>query len=561
VIGAARHAMATTLRAYASVLRNRELRLVELAWTVMTLADLVQMVAITVLAYEAGGASAVGLAAVVRVLPSIVLAPLSGTAADRYPRERVMLVSALVATVGAALAAVSVAAEAPVGLVYALGALVGSCDGTMRPAQAALLPSLSPTPEDLTAANALATTVESVGIFAGPAIGALLLAMVGIDSTLAATVVLFAASAALIAGIHVPREPHTDSDRERPSAVDGLRRSALGGLSVLRRDGEARLVVSVFGAQTLVNGALNVFLLVVAVDLGLGADGVGVLLSAIGVGGVLGTFVSGGLGSGRRLAAGVSLGVLLWGLPIVVMGLWEATAPTLAVLVALGVGNTMADVAGVTLLQRIVPDEVLARVLGVLESVVIGTVGLGALVAAPLLDALGTEAALVATGAALAMVAVLSWRPLAGIEARLPSSLHEIELLRATVIFAPLDGVTLDRLAAQLEPVRLAAGETLFAQGARGDRFYLIASGEVEVLVDGRAVALERPGEGLGEIALLRDVPRTATVRAKSDSELYALGREPFLAAVNAHPASDAAARGLAASRLAQTRPGFPSLA
>ncbi len=559
MIGAARHAIATTLRAYGSVLRNRELRLVELAWIAMTLADFMQLVAITVFAYEAGGASAVGLAAVVRILPSVVVAPLAGTAADRYPRERVMLVSALVATTGAALAAVSVAAEAPAGLVYVLGALVGSCDGAVRPAQAALLPSLSPTPEVLTASNALSTTVESVGIFAGPAIGAVLLAVAGINATLAASVVLFAAGAALIAGVHAPRDAHTES--EQSASVEGLVRSMLGGLSVLRRDGQARLVVALFASQTLVNGALNVFLVVVAVDLGFGADGVGVLLSAIGVGGVLGALVSGGLGSERRLAAGVSLGILLWGLPIVVMGLSGATAPTLAVLVALGVGNTIADVAGVTLLQRIVPDEVLARVLGVLESVTIGAFGLGALLAPPLLDSLGTEAALVATGGALAMVAVLSWRPLAGIEARGPSPLREVELLRAMAIFAPLDGVTLDRLASQLEPVRLAPGETLFEQGTQGDRFYLIATGEVEVLVDGRPVALERPGEGLGEIALLRDVPRTATVRAKSESELYALGREPFLTALTAHPASDAAARGLAASRLAQTRPGFPSLA
>jgi MFS family permease len=561
VIGAARHAMAATLRAYGSVLRNRELRLVELGWTAMTLADFIQLVAITVFAYEAGGASAVGLAAVVRVLPSVVVAPLAGTAADRYPRERVMLVAALVATTGAALTTLSVAADAPAGLVYVLGALVGSCDGAVRPAQAALLPSLSPAPEDLTAANGLSTTVESVGIFAGPAIGALLLAVVGIDATLAITVVLFAAGAALIHGIHAPRDAHTDPDSGHAASVDGLVRSMLGGLSVLRRDGQARLVVLLFGSQTLVNGALNVFLVVVAVDLGLGADGVGVLLAATGVGGVLGALVSGGLGSGRRLAAGVSLGILLWGLPIVVMGLWAATAPTLAVLAALGVGNTITDVAGLTLLQRIVPDEVLARVLGVLESVIIGAFGLGALLAPPLLDGLGTEAALVATGAALATVAVLSWRPLAGIEARLPSSPREVELLRATTIFAPLDGVTLDRLASQLEPVRLAAGETLFEQGAQGDHFYLIATGEVEVLVDGRPVALERPGEVLGEIALLRDVPRTATVRARSESELYSLGREPFLAALTAHPASDAAARGLAASRLSQTRPGFPSLA
>lgn len=561
MIDAAGHAMATTLRSYASVLRNRQLRLVELAWTAITLADFVQLVAITVFAYEAGGASAVGLAAVVRVLPSVVLAPLAGTAADRYPRERVILVAAVVATIGAALTTASVAADAPAGLVYVLGAFVGSCDGAVRPAQAALLPSLSPTPEDLTAANALATTVESVGIFAGPAIGALLLAVVGIDATLAATVVLFAAGAALIAGVEAPRDAHADPHSVQSASVEGLMRSLLGGLSALRHDGQARLVVALFASQTLVNGALNVFLVVVAVDLGLGADGVGVLLAAIGVGGVLGAFVSGGLSSGRGLAAGVSLGIFLWGLPIVVMGLWGATAPTLAVLVALGVGNTIADVAGVTLLQRIVPDEVLARVLGVLESVAIGTFGLGALLAPPLLDALGTEAALAATGGALAMVAVLSWRPLAGIEARVPSSLREVDLLRATAIFAPLDGATLDRLASQLEPVRLAPGKTLFEQGDQGDRFYIIATGEVEVLVDGRPVALERPGEGLGEIALLRDVPRTATVRAKSESELYALRREPFLAALTAHPASDAAARGLAASRLAQTRPGFPSLA
>jgi len=561
VIDAARHAMAATWRAYRSVLRNRELRLVELAWTAITLADFVQLVAITVFAYEAGGASAVGLAAVVRILPSVVVAPLAGMAADRYPRERVILLSAVVATSGAALTAVTVAADAPAGLVYVMGALVGSCDGAVRPAQAALLPSLSPTPEDLTAANALATTVESVGIFAGPAIGALLLAVVGIEATLAATVVLFAAGAVLIAGVHAPRDAPMDPESERAPSVDGLMRSLLGGLSVLRRDGQARLVVALFGTQTLVNGALNVFLIVVAVDLGLGADGVGVLLSSIGVGGVLGAFVSGSLGSGRRLAAGVSLGILLWGLPIVVMGVWGATAPTLAVLVALGIGNTITDVAGVTLLQRIVPDDVLARVLGVLESVVIGTFGLGALLAPPLLDALGTEAALVATGAGLAMVALLSWRPLARIGAKLPSSRREVELLRKTAIFAPLDAATLDRLASQLEPVRVAAGETLFEQGAQGDRFYIVATGEVEVLVDGRPVALERPGEGLGEIALLRDVPRTATVRAKSESELYALRREPFLAVLTAHPASDAAARGLAASRLAQTRPGFPSLA
>ena len=225
MIDAARHAMATTWRAYRSVLRNRELRLVELAWTAITLADFVQLVAITVFAYEAGGASAVGLAAVVRVLPSVVVAPLAGTAADRYPRERVILVSAVVATTGAALTAVSVAADAPAGLVYVMGALVGSCDGAVRPAQAALLPSLSPTPEDLTAANALATTVESVGIFAGPAIGALLLAVVGIDATLAATVVLFAAGAALIAGVRAPRDAHTDQESERAPSDDGLMRS------------------------------------------------------------------------------------------------------------------------------------------------------------------------------------------------------------------------------------------------------------------------------------------------------------------------------------------------
>ena len=225
-----------------------------------------------------------------------------------------------------------------------------------------------------------------------------------------------------------------------------------------------------------------------------------------------------------------------------------------------GIGVTVVDVAAVTLLQRVVPDEVLARVFGVLQTVFVATIGLGA-IAAPLLVAwLGPRGALIATGALLPTLSVLLWTRLRKLDGVGMAPADALDLLQASPLFRPLPGPVIEELAAKLVVVTTSAGEQVIREGDAGDRFYLVGSGEVEVSSAGHPVATLGPGEYFGEIALLRDVPRTATVQAKSDARLYALERDEFLSAVTGHPESAEAADAVVASRLAGLRPGLGSV-
>jgi hypothetical protein len=233
--------------------------------------------------------------------------------------------------------------------------------------------------------------------------------------------------------------------------------------------------------------------------------------------------------------------------PFLVLGVWPNTAVALLMLGVLGIGNTLVDVSGLTLLQRNAPEAVRSRVFGVFESMVAGTIGLGAILAPLLVAVAGIRGALIVTGLFLPILAGLLWRRLVSLDAGDPAHL---ELLRSLPLFARLPPQSLERLARSLEPVHLAAGAVLFNAGDEGDRFYVIASGELSVdLATG--LKTEGPGRGLGEIALLRNVPRTATVRAVSDTELLALGRDEFLGAVTGHAPAHAAANEIVGERLA----------
>jgi hypothetical protein len=216
-----------------------------------------------------------------------------------------------------------------------------------------------------------------------------------------------------------------------------------------------------------------------------------------------------------------------------------------------GIGNTLVDVSGVTLLQRAVPDEVLGRVFGALQSILVLGLAAGALITPGLLALIGTRASLIVAGAALPVLALLLWRRLAVIDARTTVPVERIELLRANAIFAPLPAAAVEHLAAKLIPRTVAAGEVVFRQGEPGDLFYLVEDGRCEISVDGDKVADAWPGETFGEIALLRDIPRTATVTALEETKLLALERDEFIAAVTGHAPSREAADAVIGSRLA----------
>jgi MFS family permease len=484
------------------------------------------------------------------MLPAAVGAPFTAVLADRFPRRRVMLVADLLRSGALAGAAVAAFSDAPAVVVYVLVALVSLVATAFRPAQAALLPSLARTPDELTAANVTSSTVESVAAFAGPALGGAVVAATSVGAAFAVTAGTFLWSAFLLSGIRGEPRPAAERGREPiPAAI-------LGGFRVLAREGGLRLLVGLFAAQTLVYGALSVLLVVSALELlDLGESGLGYLYSALGVGGVVGALLSAALVGRRGLATAFGVGVVAWGVPIALVGVWPSAAPALVFLALVGAANTVVDVSGLTLLQRAVPDQVLARVFGVLETLVLVAVAVGSAVAPLLVSAFGIRGALVATGAFLPVATALAWSGLRRLD-EVAAPTAELELLRAQPLFAPLAAPTLENLAGDLVPVSVAAGEEVVRAGEPGDRFYVVAAGDLDVIVDGRPAGSLGPGDHFGEIALLRDVPRTATVRATTDARLYALARDDFLAAVTGHPASAEAADAVVTERLGHMRPG-----
>jgi MFS family permease len=304
-----------------------------------------------------------------------------------------------------------------------------------------------------------------------------------------------------------------------------------------------------------------VLIVVAALELlDLGESGVGFLNSAVGVGGLLGAVAAFALIGRQRLASDFGIGLVLWGIPIALIGVFPEPPIALILLGLVGVGNTVVDVAALTLLQRTVPDEVLTRVFGVVQSVFVGTIGLGAIVAPLAIEAVGIRWAMIVTGALLPLIAALLWRRITALDAEALAPTRELRLLRSIPLFKPLPATTIDQVASSLVSVSATPGTEIIRQGEPGDRFYVVASGEVDVSADGRHATTLGPGDYFGEIALLRDVPRTATVTAEDDVELYALDRDEFLSAVTGHPASAEAADAVVASRLAGLRPGMASI-
>ncbi len=536
------------LAPFHGVFVNPNLRRLELAWAGSITGEWGYAVALSVFAYHAGGATAVGLLMLVRMLSSAIVAPFSSILGDRHNRARVMIGTDVIRATALAGAGVAALAHAPAVVIYALAVLVAIVSTAFHPAQAALTPSLATTPEELTAANAVGSTFESVGTFAGPALAGLLLAVVSTGVVFILMAALFLWSAFFVMRIRTQPAPAPDPTAKHPPFLH----EAAAGIRTIVEEPNVRVIIGLYGCQTLVAGALRVFIVVMAFQLlDTGDAGVGFLNSATGIGGVLGAVATILIVSRSRLATDFGVGVVLWGLPIALIGIWPNQWLALIMLGVVGIANTIVDVAAFTLLQRAVPDEVLARVFGVLQSVLLGTIGLGSVLASAMVSVLGARTTLIAAGAFLPVAALVAYRRLLAIDRAVAGpSPERVRLLEANPIFAPLPLPTLERLGSRLVPVSVSAGATLFRQGDHGDRFYLVETGELEVSVDGGPPKVAGPGGSFGEIALLRDIPRTATVTARTDADLFALEREDFLGAVTGHAGSREAADAVVGSHL-----------
>jgi MFS family permease len=552
-VRALRERLRDTGRSFGRVFRNPNIRRIEGAWAASVMAHWSYGIALAVFAYRDGGAAAVGLIGLVRFLPSAIASPFAAVLSDRFRRERVIVTAELTRALLLGATTAVVVLDGPPALVYVLAGFVAVAYSAVRPAQAALLPSLATTPQELTAANVTSSTIESLGVFGGPAIGGILLAATSPDVVFGAAAGAFLLAALLVSRVHV------ESEQERREAREGMLAEFAAGFVTLAHEKGLRVLVLLLVSQTLVAGALNVLLVVSALELlDLGEEGVGFLNSAVGIGGLVGAVVAAAL-IGRRLTSNFLIGILLWGIPIGLIGVFPEPVPALFFLALVGLGNTLVDVSAFTLLQRAVPDDVLARVFGAVQGLWVATIGVGAIVTPLLIAAVGVRGALMITGAFLPILAGLFRGRLSQLD-EVPVPERELALLHGIDLFAPLPAPTLESLARALIPVRLKAGDELFRQGDIGDRYYIVADGVVEILVDGQVVRDTGPGGYFGEIALLRDIPRTATVRAKNDVELLALDRDDFIAAVTGHAASAEAADSVIAARLGSLRPGLASV-
>jgi hypothetical protein len=289
---------------------------------------------------------------------------------------------------------------------------------------------------------------------------------------------------------------------------------------------------------------------------GMSPSGPGLLTGALGLGALMGSAATITLIGRKRLSTAISVGALATGLPLALITLVPAYPQAILLLMASGMARAFVDVGGRTLLQRAVKDEVLARVFGLQESAAMLGLSIGSALAPLLVFWLGGRRAFLAAGAFLPAMAIFAWRQL-NLADRLATAPDpaRVALLRATSIFHPLAQPVIERLSRNLIPVVPSAGELVIRQGDAGDRFYLIEEGTVRVSIDDRHVADLGAGNFFGEIALLRNAPRNATVTASGRVRLLALERTEFLDAVTgSHAAAEAAGRAVDL-RLASTEP------
>jgi MFS family permease len=520
--------------AFASNAANSNLRRAQLSFLGAWTAEWAFTVALGIVAYEAGGATAVGLVGLLRMAPSAVIAPLATPLADRGRRERVLVLVSTIRGVATGAAGIVVAQNGPVVVVYVLAAISTIAATLFRPVHSALLPSLCRTGHELASANVVRGMLDSIATLVGPLLAAVLLAYADVAIVFAVASAASLAAAAVLLGMRYDAPPRPAAPRRANLLAD-----VAEGIHAIVRDRDLALFTGLGMAQTFTRGALTVFTVVVALDLlRIGEPGVGTLTAAVGAGAVIGSLIASLLVGSRRLAQWFGIGVALWGLPIALIPLFPRQATALTLLACVGIGNALVDVGLFTLMARLAPDEVLARVFGLFESLISLAVGLGALVASLLIEFTSVPAALVIVGAICPSLVVVAWRRLRHLDRYIGELDKEIGLLHGVPVFLPLPLPAIEQLARGLEPVHVPAGRPVFRQGDPADRFYVIEAGSAEVVGDGRLITTLGPGDGFGEIALLRRVPRTAMVRAATDLQLQALTCDRFLPVVTGFPPS-----------------------
>jgi MFS family permease len=499
-----------------------------------------------VFAYNRGGTAVAGLVAVAQLAPAAVVAPVAASLADRRSPVVMLAGGYLAQVAGMAGTAAAIGAGAPLAA-YAAAVVAATAVTATRPAQSALIPSLAATPDQLTAANVVAGWLEAAGAAAAGLLVGVLISLAGVGSVFAVCAGLGLAAALLVAGLRaqpLAAEADADASTANPGGV-------AEGLRLAVRQPRLRLMLALLTADAVVVGALDLLVVILALTvLGRPPSWAGYLEFAFGAGAVLAATVSAVL-VGRRLGGPILAAALGFSGALAVVAFGPGLAGTVILLAVAGAGHCLLTVATRTLLQRSVPPRLIGRIFGVLEGFTMAGLAVGALLVPALAHLGGSRLAVLGVAAVLPLAAVAGGRAVFRLDAGTAVPVVEIALLRSLPLFAELPAPAIEGLAAALRPVRLEAGAVLIRQGDPGDAYFAIAAGELDAEQDGHFLGRYGRGDGVGEIALLRAVPRTATVTAHTAATVYQLDRDLFLTAVLGHAPTRRQAEGIATTRLA----------
>ena len=542
-----RSAIAAGNAAALEAIRDPSMRRVQVSYLLGFVADTALFVLVSVRAYGAAGPVGVAGAGAARMLAAMVFGALAAAPLARWRPDRVLIALSIVRGLAALVAIVAIDVGGGLAWLFAIAAMTGATDALLRPAQSTLLPALARTPAELIRSNVASSTSEALGTFAGPAlvaasfaIGLPAIAALGVAGAQAVGVIA-------LAGVHFESE----HDARGPVRTSQRGLAIAPGLAAIRRRPGIGLVIAGFAVQTFVRGLLSTMVVVLSVTLvGLGEAGVGLLGAAMGLGAFAG--IAAGLAIQRSSPVAFALALAGWGAPLAVIGVVPLPVVALLAFAAIGLSNALLDIVGFTLLQRGCRNEERASVFAIFEGTVGLSATLGCVIAPVLINVLGAREALVATGLSLPFAAVALWLFLRrrGDVALLPAEV--IERLRRVPSFAVLPLTGIERLVSSAVRVSFRTGEVLMRKGDPADCFLVIESGELEVTDGARVLNVVGPGVGVGEIALLRGGPRTATVTALTDGSADAFDPASFLAAVSG-PAASAAATWVIEEHLARS--------
>ena len=521
------------------VLRNPRIRRLQIAFLGSTLGDWAYATAIVVWAFQEGGAAAVGAYQAVRFITMAVVAPIGGVVADRMSRRTFMVVSDLLRAGLVASAGLIVVAEGPALAVFALSILAAIVGSPFRAAEVGLLTELVESPSELTTANALSANIENVMLFVGPALAGVIIGLGGVEEVFWLNAATFLWSASLLLSIRAKATADdttrdVDDEPETEAAEPPFWTELTSGFGLVGRDRDLRSVGMLAGSIGVAWGALTVFMVLLATDvLESGPQGLGYLNAVLGVATVAGGLVILGRLSSSRLGRDMALGVVVgWGVPLLAIAAFPSTVTVIAAVAVVGLCEAPGSLGLDTIPQRLTPSGKISRVYAALESCLVGPMALGALLAPVLVEWIGLRGAMAVVGVLPLLAGVANLPRMRALDQRLEAP-AELEVLRGVPAFADLPAPALERLAHTAERVRVPATSIVLTEGGTSDRFYVIISGEVQVTQAGSVLRVEGPGDFFGEIGLLRNVLRTATVTATVDSELLVLDQADFLAVVS----------------------------